>query len=166
MSVTASFGVNYKKAFSDPSTSDSGVPLPAKINDVGSGIEGQFVFVQANGAIAQYAWCVIGSDGQAVEMTTTNATSANLQVGVAQVALADNQYGWLWVGGVRGGGVGSGIRGKAAASYVALANLNTTATAGVADDASTTLIKNVVGLSTLVGAGTVELRSNGPIVVN
>jgi hypothetical protein len=161
MARSGSFGVNYKKVW-DGTT----IPLPAKVGDVGSDINGEFLFVQASGAIAQYAFVAISDDGQAAELTTTNATSANLQVGAAQVAAADNEYLWVWVGGLGGGGVGTGIKGKCAASYAADANLNTTATAGVADDASTTKIANVVGLTTLTGAGTVELKSTGHLTVN
>jgi hypothetical protein len=99
-------------------------------------------------------------------LTTTNAGSNSLQVGIAQVAAANDEYLWVWVGGIGGGGVGSGVKVKAAASYAADTNLNTTATAGVVDDASTTLIKNVVGLTTLTGAGTVEVKSTGHLSVN
>lgn len=162
MSGSGSFGVNYKRTFDVASVPS----LPAKIGDFGSCPEGGFLFVQADGAIAQYAFVKISDDGQAVELTTTNAGSNNLQVGVAQVAAVDNEYLWVWVGGVGGGGVGTGIKGKCAASYAADANLNTTATAGVADDASTTKIANVVGLTTLTGAGTVELKSTGYLTVN
>jgi len=162
MSGSGSFGVNYKRTF-DATTVPS---LPAKIGDVGSCPDGEFIFVQADGAIAQYAFVKISDDGQAAELTTTNAGSNNLQVGVAQISALDNEYLWVWVGGVGGGGVGTGIKGKVAASYAADANLNTTATAGVADDASTTKIANVVGLTTVVGAGTVELKSTGYLTVN
>lgn len=161
MSQVGSFGVNGKKVWDGVS-----IPLPAKVGAVGSTPEGDYIFVQADGAVAQYAFVKISDDGQAAELTTTNAGSSNLQVGVAQVAAADNEYLWVWVGGVGGGGVGSGIKGKAAASYAADANLNTTATAGVADDTSTTKIQNVVGLTTLTGAGTVELKSTGHLKVN
>lgn len=161
MSKVGSFGVNAKKTWDGVT-----IPLPARVGTVGAASEGEFMFVQADGAVAQYAFVKISDDGQAIELTTTNAGSNNLQVGVAQVAAADNEYLWVWVGGIGGGGVGSGIRGKAAASYAADANLNTTATAGVADDASTTKIQNVVGLTTLTGAGTVELKSTGYLKVN
>lgn len=161
MARSGSFGVNGDKTWDGVT-----IPLPAKVGDIGSDTNGEWMFVQADGAIAQYAFVKISDDGQADELTTTNATSNNLQVGVAQVAAADNEYLWVWIGGVGGGGVGSGIKGKCAASYAADANLNTTATDGVADDASTTLIKNVVGLTTLTGAGTVELKSTGYLVVN
>lgn len=161
MSGSGSFGVNYKKAFTGTE-----LPLPASVGAVGSLPEGKFIFVQADGAVAQYAFVKISDDGQADELTTTNAGSNNLQVGVAQVAALDNEYLWVWIGGPGGGGVGSGIKGKVAASYAADANLNTTATDGVADDASTTLIKDVVGLTTVVGADTVELKSSGYLRVN
>jgi hypothetical protein len=161
MSKSGSFGVNYTKTFT---TADDG--LPAVIGDLGSSKHGDFIFVQADGAVDQYAAVKISDDGQAAMLTTTNAGSNNLQVGIAQVAAADNEYLWVWVGGVAGGGVGSGIKVKAAASYAADANLQTTATAGVVDDASTTLIKNVVGLTTLTGAGTVEVKSTGYLTVN
>ena len=161
MSQVGMFGVNYKKVWDSTSAM-----LPATVGTVGSLVEGEFLFVQADGAIDQYGFVKIEADGQAAMLTTTNAGSQNLTVGVAQVAAADNEYLWVWIGGVAAGGATKGIKGKAAASYAAKANLNTTATAGVADDASTTLIKNVVGLETLTGAGTVNLFSTGHLRVN
>jgi hypothetical protein len=155
------FGVNPGKTFT---TTD--LPLPVGVGSVGKTPDGTWMFVQASGAIDQYAAVVISDDGQAAMATTTNAGSNNLQVGIAQVAAANDEYLWVFVGGVGGGGVGSGIKVKAAASYAADANLNTTATAGVVDDASTTLIKNVVGLTTLTGAGTVEVKTTGYMSVN
>lgn len=163
MSHSGSFGVNYNKTWD---ATNLQVQLPAIPGAIGSLVEGQFMFVKAEAAIAKYAFVRITDDSFAAELTTTNAGSNNLQVGVAQVAAATNEYLWVWIGGAGGGGVGSGIKGKCAASYVADANLNTTATAGVADDASTTKIQNVVGLTTLVGAGTVELKSTGHLKVN
>jgi hypothetical protein len=162
MSQSGSFGVNYLRTFTG-----TDVPsLPAKVGDVGSAPVGEFVFVQANGAIAQYAFVVIETDGQAAELTTTNAGSNGLLVGAAQVAFADNEYGWVWVGGLRGGGVGSGIKGTILTGYVAGNNLNTTATAGAADDTSTTKIAYVVGLANTSGTEAVELASVGHMKVN
>jgi hypothetical protein len=161
MSQVGSFGVNYKKTF----TTDT-LPLPVPVATVGSLVEGDFVFVQADGAIDQYGFVKIEADGQAAMLTTTNGGSNALMVGVAQVAALDNEYLWVWIGGPMGGGVGKGIRGKVAASYVAKANLNTTATAGVADDASTTLIKGGVGLASTTPAAAVELGSVDHLRVN
>lgn len=161
MSQSGSFGVNYKKAFATTEAI-----LPAKVGTVGSLVEGDFVFVQADGAVDQYGFVKIEADGQAAMLTTTNAGSQALLVGVAQVALADNEYGWVWIGGPMGGGVGKGIKGKVAAGFVAKNNLNTTATAGVADDASTTLIKGGVGLASTTPAAAVELGSVDHLRVN
>jgi hypothetical protein len=161
MSQVGSFGVNYKKTF----TADT-LPLPVPVTTVGSLVEGDFVFVQADGAIDQYGFVKIEADGQAAMLTTINAGSNALMVGVAQVAALDNEYLWVWIGGPMGGGVGKGIRGKVAAGFVAKANLNTTAIAGVADDASTTLIKGGVGLASTTPAAAVELGSVDHLRVN
>jgi len=161
MSQVGSFGVNYKKVFTG-----TDLPLPVAVGTVGSLVEGDFVFVQADGAVDQYGFVKIEADGQAAMLTTTNAGSNALMVGVAQVAALDNEYLWVWIGGPMGGGVGKGIRGKVAANFVAKANLNTTATAGVADDASTTLIKGGVGLASTTPAAAVELGSVDHLRVN
>ena len=161
MSQVGSFGVNYKKTWDGVT-----IPLPAKLRTVGSLVEGEFVFVQADGAIDQYGFVKIEQDGQAAMLTTTNAGSQGLLVGVAQVAAANDEYLWVWVGGLNGGGAGKGIKGKVAAGYVAKNNLNTTATAGVADDASTTKIAYVVGLASTTPAAAVELGSVAHLKVN
>lgn len=161
MSQTGSFGVNYKKVWDGVSS-----PFPAKLMDVGSSTEGEFVFVQADGAIDQYAFVKIENDGQAAMLTTTNAGSQGLLIGVAQVAAANNEYLWVWVGGLNGGGVGKGIKGKLLTGYVAKNNIFTTATAGVADDTSTTKISYVVGLAATTGTQAVELFSVGHMKVN
>jgi len=158
------FGVNPGKTFT---TTD--LPLPVGVGSVGKTPDGTWMFVQASGAIDQYAAVVISDDGQAAMVNQTNDTVNNLQVGIAQVAAANDEYLWVFVGGVGGGGVGSGIRVKAAASYAADANLYTTTTDGVLDDdtgSPAVLVKNVVGLTTLTGAGTVEVKTTGYMSVN
>ena len=161
MSQSGSFGVNYKKVWDGVT-----IPLPVKLMDVGSSTEGEFVFVQADGAIDQYGFVKIEADGQAAMLTTTNAGSQGLLVGVAQVAAANDEYLWVWVGGLNGGGAGKGIRGKILTGYVAKNNIFTTATAGVADDTSTTKIAYVVGLANTSGTQAVELFSVGHLKVN
>ena len=91
MSMTGSFGVNYKTTWSVSATS-SYLNLPAKLTTVGSSPEGEFVFVQADGAIDQYAFVKIEADGQAAMLTTTNAGSngkflalLDLDVGASRV---------------------------------------------------------------------------------
>jgi hypothetical protein len=161
MSQVGSFGVNYTKTWDGVS-----IPLPVTVGTVGSLPQGEFVFVQADGAIDQYAFVKIEADGQAAMLTTTNAGSNGLLVGVAQVAAANDEYLWVWVGGLNGGGTGKGIKGKILTGYVAKNNLFTTATAGVADDTSTTKIAYVVGLANTTGTQAVELASLGHLKVN
>lgn len=162
MARSGSFGVNYKKNFgSDPTI------IEHRLGDLGSDTDGEWVFVKAASAITQYDFVVIANDNTVASLTTTNATSNSLQIGVAQVALAANEFGWVWVGGAMGGGLGKGIRGRCLTLYAANTNLYTTATAGCADDTATTLIKNVVGLATVGGTTTaVELKSMGYLSVN
>jgi hypothetical protein len=146
MSQSGSFGVNGNKSYG----TDPAIPV-AKLLDRGSNRLGDWVFVKATAAIDQYAWCIVDESGNATMATTTNVNAGEGQIAVAQIALAINEFGWLWIGGeAAGGGV---IKGKMAASYVANAAVNTTATAGVADDASTTVIRHVVGTTTDGGSG-------------
>jgi len=157
MSGSGSFGVNFKKVWDGVS-----IPLPAKLKDVGHSPEGSFVFVQANGAIGQYDFVHIDTEGQAAKCTTTLAAQTS-QVGAAQVAAADNEYRWVWIGGAQGGGTGKGIKGNILTGYVAKNTLYTTATAGAADDASTTKLIGVVGLTATTGTQAVELASTAII---
>lgn len=160
MSQSGSFGVNSTTTF----LLTNAYGLPAKLLDVGTDKRGQWVFVKASAAIAQYAWVGIDGSGNAAELTTTTYASS-AAIGVTQVAFASADYGWVWVGGVGGGGTGVAIKGKVAASYVAFALINTTATAGVADDAATKILGGVTGLTTDSGSGSsIELQSSGPII--
>lgn len=157
MSNTGSFGINSTRSF----TSTDAIAKYAVPNR-GSDKRGEWIYVLAGAAIAQYAWVGIDGEGDAAELTTTTY-AASAVIGVAQVAIASGEYGWVWVG--RGGGTGSGIKGKVAASYVAFAALNTTATAGVADDAATKVLGGVSGLTTDGGAGSsIELMAAGYII--
>ncbi len=104
-----------------------------------------WVYVQANGAITQYDAVGIDENFQAAALTKTMADSGH-GVGFAQVAFADNEYGWV------ASHAPGNVSVRCAASCAADVNLYTTATAGVLDDtsASQTLLRGVV----LVAAGT------------
>lgn len=159
MARSGSFGVNYKKSFgTDP------VVTEHKLGDIGSDTDGEWMFVKASASVAQYAFVLITDSFTVAE--TSGASSIVQHVGVAQVALAANEYGWVWIGGPAGGGVGKGIKGKIAASYVANTPLLTTATSGVADDAGSTTIKNVSATTLTTGAANVELKSTGYLTLN
>lgn len=159
MSRSGSFGVNYKKSYgTDPSI------VEFKLGDIGSDADGEWMYVKASAAVAQYAFVLITDTFTVSE--TSGASTIVQHVGVAQVALAANEFGWVWIGGPAGGGVGKGIRGKIAASYVVNTPLLTTATSGVADDAGSTTIKNVSATAATVAAANVELKSTGYLTLN
>ncbi len=159
MSGSGSFGVNYKKVWDGVT-----IPLPAKVGDIGSDTDGEFMFVKAGGTIAQYAFVLISDTFVATE--TSGASTIVQHVGVAQVAAATDEYLWVWIGGAAGGGVGKGIKGKIAASYAINTPLLTTAAAGVADDSGSTTIKNVSATTATTGAANVELKSTGFLSLN
>ena len=159
MSRSGSFGVNYKKSFgTDPAI------VEAKLGDLGTDTDGEWMYVKASAAVAQYAFVLITDTFTAAE--TSGASTIVQHVGVAQNALLINEFAWVWIGGAAGGGVGKGIKGKIAASYVVNTPLLTTAAAGVADDAGSTTIKNVSATTATVGAASVELKSTGYLTHN
>lgn len=169
MAMTGSYGINSKRTW----TTTAATGLAATLGTRGSDNKGQWMLVQADGAITQYD-CV-GIDGltwKAKSITTNLATGTpdtkyskvGTIFGFAQVAAADTEYLWVWIG--HGGGVGVSIKGRVAASYAAGAKLYTTATGGVLDDAATTAVLGVVGLSTDSGSGSaVELFAAGYIML-
>lgn len=161
MSYNGSFGVNSTRTWDGVT-----IPLPAKVLDIGSDKRGKFMFVKATTTTTQYQAGIVDKDGGFTPITTTNASTTPKGVGIAQVAAATNEYLWVFIG--EGGGTGSGIKVKVAASYVAGAKLYTTATAGVLDDASTAgVISGLVGLTTDSGSGSsVEVQSFSGIYSN
>lgn len=115
--------------------------------------KGEWIYVQANGAIPVYSMCKIDNDGQSRTLTTGIAGSEPIGAGVAQTAFADNEYGWIWVG--RGGGLGKGIKVLALTLCATDVKLYTTGTAGSIDDSATTLIQGLTLVSTNAAGGTV-----------
>lgn len=126
-----------------PTTADFAVGTRAFGNN-GS----EWIYVHANGAITQYDCVGIDEDYEAAAMTKTIADGGWL-VGFAQVAFADNDYGWVALRG-------SAINCRVAASCAADVALYTTGTAGVLDDtsASQTMVNGVVAVAAGTSAGT------------
>lgn len=98
----------------------------------------EYVYVQANGAITGAGYVVVIDETyQAAMLSTSNDARGDL-VGVAPVAFADDDYGWIQVKGP------CVIR--VAASAAANARLNTTATAGQIDDDGTSTAFSLEGI--------------------
>ncbi len=121
-----------------------------------------WLYVRANGAITGEGYVVIIDETyDAAQITTSNDALGDL-IGVASVAFADNDYGWVQVSGP------CNIR--VSASCAANAPLNTTATAGQLDDDATAAALVIAGavLTTSRGgsAGTAAGVLSNPYVVN
>lgn len=103
----------------------------------------EFVYGRASGAITGAGYVVVESSGFIFQhITTTNTAPGQnghgARVGVAQAALANNQYGWFQV-------YGKGSL-RTLASCARGTRLNTTATAGVVDDDGTAGARVINGL--------------------
>ncbi len=114
----------------------------------------KWVYVQASGAITQYDAVAIDENYQAASMTKALADAGH-QVGFAQVAFADNDYGWIAL-------EGSNISVRVAPSCAADVALYTTGSSGVLDDtsASQTKIEGAV----IVAAGTSAANSAREVI--
>ena len=106
----------------------------------------EWVYVQASGAITQYYAVAIDENYQAAHLTTA-LNGAGHMLGFAQVAFADNDYGWVAVRG-------SNIKVKVAASCTADARLYTTTNAGILDDASASAASRVYGVVAVTAGAT------------
>lgn len=86
----------------------------------------EWVYVQANGAISQYFTVSIDENFQAAPLSNTTAATSH-KVGFAQVAFADDEYGWIPTRGTN-------FSVKTRASCAADVLLYSTASAGKLDD--------------------------------
>lgn len=123
-----------------------------------SGTDGsEWVYVHAGAAITQYSWVAIDENFEAV-MGTKALADAGHQVGFAQVAFSDNDFGWVAVHAP------GNITVRLLANCAADVQLYTSGTSGALDDtsASQTLIRGVVA----VAAATTTASSREAIAVH
>lgn len=155
-------GIDPTETFSS-TNANSRRGLPFKLGQRGMDSNGyEYIFVEADEAVTQYAACVIAEDF-GVEMVDTTSTAADAGqgkgVGVAQTALTSGYFGWIMVNGI-----GSCL---GAASCVKYTELNSTATAGTLDDDATAgaeVINGIVFSVTLTGAAATACVINHPLV--
>lgn len=106
----------------------------------------EWIYVQASGAIRQYDIVAIDEDFTARAVTAAHAADAHLP-GFAQVAFADDEYGWV---ALRGSDIKANVAASCAADVVLRVG-TTGLSAGVADDAA-----SATGSVTLQGVVAVE----------
>lgn len=110
----------------------------------------EFVYGRANGAITGLGYVCLEATGFDFVMATTTTSAPGAQgpgtrVGVAQAALADNQYGWFQVYGK--GSI------RTAASAAIGTRLNTTATGGQVGDDGTAGAEPILGATLMTATG-------------
>ncbi len=110
----------------------------AQGTDQSGSYSAEYQYIKADAIINQYNAVDIDIDDEATPLTTTISGVKPCQVGVAQVAFADAEYGWVVVSGH---GIIGCISGGSAAANV---RIYTTGTAGLVDDVATDVI---VGLT-------------------
>jgi hypothetical protein len=120
----------------------------------------EYMYVQADGAIAGAGYAVIIDEaGQAAEITNTTGLYGQ-KVGIAKAAFADNEYGWVQIYGT--------TLIQVAASCAANVVITTTTTDGQLDDAAGVGTKVIVGAALTTAraasAGTAEGVINYPTV--
>lgn len=103
----------------------------------------EFVYGRAAGAVTAAGYVCVEATGFDFAMATTTNTAPGAsgfgsRIGVAQAALADNEYGWFQVFGK--GSV------RTLASAAKGTRLNTTATAGALDDDGTASSEAIFGV--------------------
>lgn len=97
----------------------------------------EYMYVRADAAITQYDAVKIDDDYECTPLTTAISGAEPTGVGVAQVAFADTEYGWVVVSG--SGTVNCISAGGAAADV----KMYTTTTAGQLDDVATDLVQGL-----------------------
>jgi len=119
-----------------------------------------WIYVQASGAITQYDYVCINNSFQTAKGTKA-LVDQGMEIGIAQVAFADNDFGWVLVKGT-----GSQYKVNVLISCTASVLLSTTATAGYLDDTAATATQTtVLGLqlqSSATASGGYSMIANFP----
>lgn len=137
-----------------PADSEAEQPMFTLGQTVDTEDGGRYMYVHASGAITQFDAVGIDENYEAAALTKAIADDGHM-IGFAQVAFADNDYGWVCVNG-------SNINVRVAASCAADVSLYTTSTAGVLDDTSASQTK-IQGI-TAVAANATTSATNTEII--
>lgn len=117
---------------------------------------GEYIYVHASAAITQFDAVGISEAFEAAPLTKAMADDGWI-IGFAQVAFADNDFGWV---ATKGADIGCNLLINCAADVA----LYTSATAGKLDDTSTsqTKIDGVVAVTTITAATSAEIIATYP----
>jgi hypothetical protein len=121
----------------------------------------EFVYGRANGAITALGYACVEATGfdfamATVTLTAPGASGFGSRVGVAQAALADNEYGWFQI-------YGKGSL-RTLASAAKGTRLNSTATGGALDDDGTASSEAIFGVTLGTATGGAEATNTDAIL--
>lgn len=151
-STSGALGVDFDERITGTGTSlNQGNQFALGTMEYGADGTG-WMYVHAAGAITIYDWVAIDENYEAVAGTTALAQAGH-QVGFAQAAFADNEFGWVAIHGAN-------IHVRAAAACAPDTVLYTSGTAGVLNDDSSSVYEAIVGV-VLVGTATATGAMNG-----
>lgn len=134
------------------------------LGTVATGTDGtEWVYCISSGAITQFQAVGINEDFDAYSLTTALAAQSD-KIGFAQIAFAAGEYGWIATRGTN-------IKVRTKASAAADAQLWTTASAGVLDDATAAAALKIDGIVLVSAAGTaangaagIEIKASWPAI--
>lgn len=125
-------------------TTTDGAGAPIQLGTRCLGNDGtEWMFVQAGAAISQYMFVAIDAAFQAYPVNSARVIEG-MSVGVAQIAFADNDFGWVCLTG--GGTVKGLVRGSCASGVPLYTDVSAS---GFLDDSATATQSLIVGLVTL-----------------
>lgn len=143
--TTPTIGINLGVTVAGTTTNGAGAEWA--MGTVVNGTDGtRWMYVQANGAITAYDAVAIDEDFQAAPITKALADTG-LEIGFAQMAFTDNDFGWVAM-------AGSNISMRTAAASVVDSALYTSTTAGVLSSTTNTSGTKIDGVVAVVSAGT------------
>ena len=158
--ISPVIGVSLSTVYTGTTTDGEDAPFA-----LGTRVNGEdgtvWLFVQAEAAVTQYDCVIIDENFQIQAVTTTLATEASgdagCMFGFAQVAFADNEFGWV---ATKGSNIS--CRGSASAGTADMM-LYTTATAGVLSTVSAGVLINGVAFVTSASASAAEIIASNPV---
>ena len=139
-------GLDLTATPADADASGNTVPPPYNLGAIVRTNNGFYQHVHASGAIGQYDFVKINDDFEASSLTTTISGTEPTAVGCAQVAAADDDYLWVFIG------CGT-FEGNALNAVADGAKVATTGTAGQVDDVTSghDLIQGLVATEAVTG---------------
>lgn len=142
------------------STVDQG---PFRLGEIYEAGDINYMYLHANGAIAQYNLVTIDADFEAADGTSATSGTRPTRCGISQLTVADNEYFWAPIGPFP---EAAGFQVNAALNCAKDVKLYTTGVDGVVDDTAVDLIEGLVLTETITTAAAATCEAVKEMVTN